>query len=336
MPLSGNIRIVGDKLLRTLRDTPDFNRFDRSYDSKIKSANGAFPKTTSVPTLLNDNYVTDITDGPDPDANKNNKQNTGEVYCSVRKIGSRVTRISDFEQKVNDIDLLTAELQDHVDQIRQRMLRDIYRTMIGGRNSNGTIMCYAPSTPTTPIGMASGNKVAWAGAAGVFGNTDVVKMLELLDLGGADEMNRHVAYWPQEFGDIIADEVLRQWLAFRGGEVKSGNIADLYGFTCKKARDLPYVSTTGLSPAPDGATDAYFHPTAETGTPAAGIESQRSALSWQQRSVAFLLGDKIEFAITDKNTRPDLYGDVLISAWTHYAVGIPRPSGIALAYDDNA
>ena len=334
--LTGNIQIVGDKLLRTLRDAPDFNRFDRSYDSKVKAGNGSFPKTVSVPTLLNDNYVTDVTDGPAPSADTMSNQNTGEVYCAVRKIGSRVTRIKDFEQKSNDIDLLTAELRDHGEQLKQRMLREVYRVMIGGRNSDGTVMCYEPSAPSVPVGMQTANKIAWAGAAGVFGNTDVINMLEKLDLGGADEMNRHVVYWPQEFGDIVADEVLRQWLAFRGGEIKSGNISDLYGFTCQKARDLPYVSTNGRSPAPDGATEAYFHPTAENGTPGTGIESQRSALAWQRESVAFMLGDKIEFAITDRNTRPDLYGDVLVSAWTHYAVGIARPSGIALSYDNNA
>lgn len=336
MALTGNIQIVGDKLLRTLRDTPDFKRFDRSYDTKIKAANGSIPKTVSIPTLLNANYVTDITSTPAPAADTMSNQNTNEIYCSVRKIGSRVTRIQDFEQKVNNIDLLTAELQDHVEQLKQRMLRDVFRTMIGGRNSDGTIMCYDPSAASTPVGMDSGNKVAWAGAAGVFGNTDVINMLEKLDLGGAPEMNRHVAYWPQEFGDIVTDEVLRQWLAYRGKEVEGGNIADLYGFTCRKSRDIPYVSTTGLSPAPDGATSAYFHPTAESGGPGAGFEDMRSALAWEQRSVAFMLGDKIEFAITDKNTRPDLYGDVLISAWTHFATGVARPTGIALAYDNNA
>lgn len=178
--LTGNIQIVGDKLLRTLRDAPDFNRFDRSYDSKVKAGNGSFPKTVSVPTLLNDNYVTDVTDGPAPSADTMSNQNTGEVYCAVRKIGSRVTRIKDFEQKSNDIDLLTAELRDHGEQLKQRMLRDVYRVMIGGRNSDGTVMCYEPSAPSVPVGMQTANKIAWAGAAGVFGNTDVINNVELV------------------------------------------------------------------------------------------------------------------------------------------------------------
>ncbi|NTW98337.1 MAG: hypothetical protein HGB35_00055 [Geobacteraceae bacterium] len=336
MGLTGNIQIVGDKLLRTLRETPDFSRFDRSYDSKVKGANGSFPKVVSIPKLTNGNYVTDVTAGATPAADTASAQNTSEMYCAVRKIGSRVTRISDFDSKVNNIDLLTAELADHVEQLKQYLLRAIYRTMIGGRGPGGAIMCYDPSASTTPVGMASGNKSAWAGAAGVLSNADFVNLLAFLDLASVPEMNRHIAYWPQEFGDLTSDSVLSAWLAYNGREMQSGKISDLYGFSMSKSTNLPYVDTTGASPAPDGATAAYFHPTAENHAAGEGYETQRSALAWQQQSVVFMLGDSIEFAITDKNTRPDLYGDVLISAWTHFAVGIARPTGISLAYDDNA
>lgn len=336
MGLIGNIQIVGDRLLRTLRETPDFSRFDRSYDAKIKGMNGSIPKVVSIPKLSNGNYVTDVTAGAAAAADTMSTQNTSEVYCAVRKIGSRVTRISDFDQKVNNIDLLTAELSDHVEQLKQYMLRSVYRTMIGGRGPAGTIMCYDPSAATTPIGMDSNNKVAWAGGAGVIGNADFVNMLGLLDLQNIPEMERHIAYWPQEFGDLTSDSVLSAWLAYSGREMKTGNLPEIYGFSMSKSTNLPYVDTTGASPAPDAATAAYFHPTAENHAAGEGYETQRCALGWHKQSVAFMLGESIEFAITDKNTRPDLYGDVLISAWTHFAVGIARPTGIALAYDNNA
>jgi hypothetical protein len=145
-----------------------------------------------------------------------------------------------------------------------------------------------------------------------------------------------MVYWPQEFGDIVSDTILAQWLAFQGQSYATGKSPNVYGFTLEKTTELPYVSSTGVSPAPDGATAAFFSPTPEAGGPAAGIESQRCALTWHQDSVVFGLGENIEFAITDKNTRPDLYGDVIISAWTHYFVAIARPQGISLAYDNGA
>lgn len=338
MGLVGNIQIVGDKLMRTLREDPKFDRFNRSYDSKIKNVNGVeFPKVVSIPKLLNTNSVTDVTAPPAMNANAGTAQNTSEVYAVVRKIGTLPKRISNFDTKVNNIDLLAAELVDHAEQLKQRMIRDIYRTMIGGRNSDGAILCYDPAAPAVPICVPAANMIAWAGAAGVLGNTDFVNMLAMLDLVPVPMENRHMAYWPQEFGDIVTDTVLNSWLAYSGRSYASGQNSDnIYGFTMEKSTELPYVSTSGLSPAPDGATAAFFNPTPEAGGPGVGIEAQRCALGWHQDSVVFGLGENIEFAITDKNTRPDLYGDAIVTAWTHYFVAIARPQGIALSYDNAA